>query len=358
MRTRVAAAAVLLLVSAGCGSAPGSGDDWKYDPERSWQLAGDPDASVADLVDVGSIASIADSGSQRLVTYVVEPEDDEGRQQGVWRLYDDRGERVSGGKLGIVQEQTARATGHVVRDGFLIESYRGGLLHVSVDGKISHVSLSRKPRMSKAGDVLTDETDDRGGPLVYHQDTHDAAPLPLKYPEGYGPQGLAIDESGALWVQDDPRGGRYQVRWTRDGKRWQRTPLKAAVKGAYLVGGPVASDGQVLLAEAGGGPDESSPVIGIWHTPAGRAAWTRTPVKGAPVDELSASALSIDGELVLGGEHGMFRVGPDGTLSPVAGPTKQGAVISTDNGLYWLDDVTQRAWHAQSLDDDWEPVPR
>src|SRR5687768_14150190 len=150
---RLLAAGILLT---GCASGG----------ETEWEVAANPRATADEIIAAGHAADIATNGDQIVVTWEVEPEDDEGPYQGAWRLYDREPLQIADGKFGTVREASARIEVTAVRGGFLLTDYAQGRLHfLDKKGKLTPAELrTAKPGSSLAGGVLFERSDASGEP--------------------------------------------------------------------------------------------------------------------------------------------------------------------------------------------------
>ena len=155
MAAAVGALLVAVSLLSGCAN----------DGERQWRVAADPRATADEIIDAGHAADIATNGDQMVVTWEVEPEDDEGPYQGAWRLYDREPLQIAEGKFGTVREASARIDVTAVRGGFLLTDYAKGRQHfLDRKGRLTPAALSTaKPGSSLAGGVLL-ESDASGEP--------------------------------------------------------------------------------------------------------------------------------------------------------------------------------------------------
>lgn len=340
---------------SGCGASTPTG--WHYDAHRAWWLAGDKHASIDDLVQVGTVDDVADTGARRLVTYTVEPQDGELPTQAVWRLYDGAGHTMVDGNLGVVAATEAYAEVHPVEGGFLVENYsRQPLLEVTDDGRVHGVAIGKRPEPTHEGDTFLSAR----GALAYHPDTHTVAPVPLpSYPRGKGPQGVALDAVGTVWVLDEwDQAGEVPLRWSSDGRHWHRTVLRAPRGTGPADGRIFAAGGEVYWLETRKG-GEADTISAVWsHSAGGAGPWTRTPVSGT-VHAVSPSVVAVDGSVVvLSALDGPFLLADDGRLRPLHVPDRIGTLRQTGNGVYWIGAAKHTAWHADSLGEHWRQLSR
>lgn len=285
-----------------CGDESGSSSSSEDHQERQWRVAGDPDATADEIIDAGSAGGVATSAEQTLVSYRVESDDDEGPQQGAWRLYDDQGKPVADDRLGQVFEQGAVARVFATEDGFLLENYtEPSLVHIAPDGATQRVEVVKKPRPVQAGDLLvrvSDETD-----AVYRPSDHTAYLLP-KLPTDQ-PQRIAIDDEGVVWVVVDWNNDHVKLAFSPGGTGpWTRDRIPAG-KGGYPVSEILTGSGQLTLL-TGHGEGEYPVLDSIWTRPAGpgKVAWQSTPLTG--VDGLKGLMVNLealsDGRMLLEGD--------------------------------------------------------
>jgi hypothetical protein len=169
--------------------------------QREWGTAEDAHASADDIIDHGNAGDIAQSGGQLLITWVVDPEDDEGPAQGAWRLYGKDGSRVADGSFGQVREASARMDVWAVDDGFVLQDYvKSRFHHVSRTGKLAGISIDDKTPRSLVGAQFVPGHEGEGlGQLGFAiLPNGRMAPLP-KSPTDQ-PQDTVITADGELWV--------------------------------------------------------------------------------------------------------------------------------------------------------------
>jgi hypothetical protein len=286
---------------SGCGSngdPPAGGTD---EQTREWTVAADPHATPDQIIEAGRPVTVAAAHDRTLVTYLVESDDDEGPQQGAWRLYDGQDEPLVDGRLGQVREQGAVAAVDAVDDGFLVRGYTTPRLqHVTLDGRITTVPTPDTVSPAQAGDVLVEEGDDQGW-RVYRPADHTAYRLPrLPFDDV---QRVALGQDGVLWVLRS---------WTRTAIRlahsaggaapWQRTDLPAR-PGSYPVG-LTAENGRVVVPVAHG--PEESPELGaleVLDTDAG-STWHAVNPRGIKLTQSLEPEVRVlpDGRLLVVGE--------------------------------------------------------
>jgi hypothetical protein len=228
-----------LLVS-GCAS----------DSEREWQVAANPRATAAEIIDAGHAVGIATNGDQMVVTWEVEPEDDEGPYQGAWRLYDREPLQIAEGTFGAVREASARIDVTAARGGFLLTDYaKHRLRFLNRKGELTPAALdTAKPGSSLAGGVVR-----RGGPsdeegwevvLPGKRQFVRLTDLPTE-----DVQGVALTEDGTVWVllpwKDD---GPFRLAHAKDGRAPWTTEVIPLPQGSATGGdGFTASGGRLFV---------------------------------------------------------------------------------------------------------------
>ena len=220
------------------------------DSERQWQVAADPRATADEIIDAGHATDIATSGDQMVVTWEVEPEDDEGPYQGAWRLYDREPLQIAEGKFETVREASARIEVTAVRGGFLLTDYAKGRLHfLDRKGKLEPAELrTAKPSSSLAGGVLF-ESYASGVPAwqVLLPGKRQVVPLASLPTEDV--QAVALTEDGTVWVLLPWRNdGPFRVAYAKDGKAPWTTEVIPLPKGSAAGrDGFSASGGQLFV---------------------------------------------------------------------------------------------------------------
>lgn len=334
LRLLLALVALVVVGTSGAlvRSATGGGPTLlsRLDPHREWAVAGDADASVDDVVGVGVPVAAVARGSRTLVSWRAEPDDDEGANQAVWRLYDGRGGHVAEGRLGLVSEQGAIPDLFVVPDGFLLRTYTdGSLRHITPDGTVARVPTSSRRLPAQPGDVLLKLWND-AGLLAYHpadRTAHRLPALPVR-----NPQGLTLDARGTLWVLEE---------WTRTEARissspggggpWTRTTVPLPRRGSPMAIG-VAGDRVVVpvgtMARGAGFPTLRS----VWTHPVeapSRAGWAHVPTSGLHL----ASTL----------EAGIAGLGPEGGAAQMVLSDERGGVFVEQDGGFRRADLPSGA---------------
>lgn len=350
----------LLLVA--CGSEDGDpGGTSGYDQKREWRVAGDAKATADEIIDAGGAVDVARSGEQTLITYRVESDDDEGPQQGAWRLYDTDGKRVADGTLGQVFEAGAVAEVRAAGDRFLLEGYaEPKLISVATDGSTEKITTVSKPRPAKAGDLLLEDGEDAGW-YAYRPADHTAYRLP-KLPTDQ-PQGVALDDKGVVWVMLPWDKRTATVASSAGGEKpWRRHRIPLA-KGGYPVAQLAASAGKVYFA-TGAGSDMSPQLDKLWVHPAGSdGKWQEIEPAGIKFKKTTDPQLDVlpDGRLLVYGDlEGPWVQQTSGTFEKIKLP-KQAPETSVElagDRLY----TTHNAEHVLLMSDDlgqtWTEVKR
>jgi hypothetical protein len=363
------AAALLLTASSAvaCGHAngPSSAAKQSHDPEREWRVAGDKNATADEIIDAGQPADVAASGDQTLITWLANPEDDEGPSQGAWRLYDADGVRVADGKLGIVREASARAVVLGVDDGFLIQNYTSPeLLHVATSGTLSTVPFRKKARPTQAGDVLLAGQGDTG---AYRPSEHTAYRLPHMPSDQW--QSVQLDDDGKVWVM---------LPWDTDGDaRIAEAQGGVAPWHTEVVDLPAGSAPTIDMAYAGGElmfPQQSTEVDddgegdeyqAVWRratsSEAGPTAWHSTALNSALLPKTYGLGLAktVEGRLLVIGEGTALLEQADGSLQALKVPGKSGTYVDpVGDALYAYAWKTAELYVSEDLGESWTVVDR
>jgi len=185
--------------------------------EREWDVAANPRATADEIIDAGHAAGIATGEDQMVVTWEVEPEDDEGPYQGAWRLYDRDKGKVADGTFGTIREASARIEVAAVGDSFLLTDYRKHQHHVlDQDGRLAPVRLeSSKAAPSLADGVLvSDDEDGTWKVLLPSRRLVALSDLPTK-----NVQGIELTSDGTVWVLLPwAEQGPFRLAHAKDGK--------------------------------------------------------------------------------------------------------------------------------------------
>jgi len=116
--------AVLLITALWLTAlAPGCARTHEDRAQREWRVAGDANASATEIIDAGGPVDVARNAGLTVVTWEVQPEDDEGPYQGAWRLYGSDGEAVADGRFKQVFEASGRIEVRPSGTGFVLVSY-------------------------------------------------------------------------------------------------------------------------------------------------------------------------------------------------------------------------------------------
>lgn len=289
-----------LLTGCGAATTPASASG----PHREWRVAEDPDATVEDIVEVGSPTVAKTSGDRTMVAWTAEPEDDEGRTQAAWRMYDAQGQRVAQGRLGIIAEASAVPSIWAVPDGFLLQTYTDhDLLHFSPTGASTPVPASRSSVPTRPGDLLLDDFTEQGYSF-YRPASRTAYRLP-KLPVAH-PQRVALDAGGTVWVLEEWAARTAGLSSAAGGTGpWQHTEIPLPTKGTPM-GLAVVGD-RVVVPVLQDVPHREYPVLrSLWTLPVTTRAgtWTRIPTSGLTLEmtwEPSLHGLG-EGRIVIGGD--------------------------------------------------------
>lgn len=265
-------AAVAGLILSGCASAQ----------EREWDVAADPHATADDIIDAGHAVGIATTPQQMVVTWEVEPEDDEGPYQGAWRLYDRDEGQVADGTFGTVRESSGRIDVMAVRDGFLLTDYKDHSLHLlNPGGQVSPAYLPEaKGDASLAGGVLMQS--ESPGPLTWQvvlPEQRQVVPLtdlPTK-----NVQGIELTDDGTVWVLLPWKGrGPFRIAHAKDGKGPWVTETIPLPKGSGTSGEGLSVAGDRLFVVATHTKGDRMPVDVILSRKAADDDWEEIDATG------------------------------------------------------------------------------
>ncbi|HUQ00376.1 MAG TPA: hypothetical protein VM093_07940 [Aeromicrobium sp.] len=254
--------------------------------QREWKVAADPHAAAEDIIDAGHATGIATSPRQMVVTWEVEPEDDEGPYQGAWRLYDRDKGAVADGSFGTVREASARIEVMALRDGFLLTDYKKHALHfLSQGGKLSPAYLPEAKRGTPlAGGMLMQSQSP--GPLTWQvvlPDKRQVVPLtdlPTK-----DVQGIELTSDGTVWVLLPwKQGGPFRIAHARDGKAPWTTETVPLPKGSGTSGEGISAVGDRLFVVATHAKGERMPVDVILAREADEDDWEKIDATGIADD--------------------------------------------------------------------------
>jgi len=269
----MAAAVCALLVAAPLVSGAASEGD------EEWRVAANPRATVDQIIDAGHAADVATSKNHMVVTWEVEPEDDEGPYQGAWRLYDREG-RVADGTFGTVREASARIDAVAFGDGFLLTDYRKHERHLlDNDGKLTPARFEA----SEVGPSLA------GGALVSDESSDVTWNVLLPSPQRIVPltdlptkdvQGIELTSDGTVWVLlpwTDK--GPAKVAHAKDGKPPWTTETVPLPEGSTYGAGISAQDRRLFVV-ASHERGHMTPVDAVLVRKAGEKGWKTVDASG------------------------------------------------------------------------------
>lgn len=272
--------AVVVLVAAGAvGCDAGAVSPRIGADQREHRVAADPHATAADIIGAGRAVDVAATPDRTLITYRVESDDDEGPQQGAWRLYDAHDRRLADGTFGIVREQSAVARALVAGDGFVLESYTEPRLRLlDPSGELTDLAAAGPASPAQPGDVLL-EADDDAGRLLYRPAERATYRLPrVPFRDS---QRVVLDEQGSVWVLREWSRHRVPVAYAQGGVgAWAQTEVPSAPDD-YPVG--LASGHDRVVVTLGHGGDEHPRVVSFALLGPARPAAGWTPVAPAGI---------------------------------------------------------------------------
>lgn len=360
-RRAVASFVVVLCAVAGCSDAVEP--DLRPGRPAATDVAGDESATAADVIAVGRVVDIAESGAgQLLVAYVAESDDDEGPQVGAWRLYDTAGEPVADG-LGVrVSEESAQPKLTGLPDGFVIQPspHRRKYARLDADGSIRPLPRGEPTPYVQSGDVLVGD-----GALVYRGATESLAVV-----EDVGRtvrasgQNQTLDDTDALWVLRS-QDGQDRLTVARAGAgstTWEETRI-ALQPGALPLGIATAGDQiAVPVARVGRNDVLDSVYLRTANAPLAER-WRRLP---APVPRndtwYTAAVFGLPaGRLLVGSASAAwYEVDPttgDWTRLPLPDADIDFTVTVVGDRMYAYSSQPGTAY-ARDGDGSWEPLPR
>lgn len=301
-RVLVAALPVTVLLLAGCAGGDDVEDGQRggtsYEPDRSAAVAGDPDASVEDIVGAGRVTRVGVTGTgEVLVSYLVSSDDDEGPQASAWRLYDAQGDRVAEGRGVRLVEQGASPQVWSTPDGVLLRpNYAKPRWElVRPDGEVVRVTNSQAPTPTRPGDVALDQL------RFYRPSGATTYRYAERRPDERRALDITVDELGGVWALVDRRDRTPDVLHSDDGAApWTSTSLDLAEGDGYPDRVEVAGD-TVVVPVIGG--DAGNRLVAVLHRPvsATTGPWTAADLTGLdPRDWYAATVTALpDGSLVL-----------------------------------------------------------
>jgi hypothetical protein len=347
---------VLLVVLVACGgeeATPAAEHDTAYEHE----VAGDPDAGVADIVAAGRAVDVATSGTgERLVTYLVESDDDEGPQASAWRLYDGA-DVVTQGAGTRVSEASARPGVWPLADGFLLQPDPGRQRYevVAADGTSTPAATTRTERPVAPGDVQIGD----GSTTVFRPDDATVFPAPDS-PAGRRQQGQAVDADGGLWALGPWRDTLPVLHSPDGGTTWERTEIDLPAE-AYPLGIAVAADRVVV--PVGRYEDDVERLVALQVRGPG-GDWAEVPAQVDPDEQWYGAEVAAlpDGRVLVSGWDGLAYAVPldGGAWQPVPTPDDtDGWLVGADGGQLHATNWRQApAYVSVDLGQTWEVLPR
>lgn len=315
--TALAALALALpLALAGCGSGaddvPSSTPS--LDVERMHEVAADPQATAAEIIEAGRPARLSFAGDEGvLVTFLVESDDGEGPQASAWRLYDDEGAAVAEGKGIRVRESSALPELWDLDGGVLVQPVETRLRwHViTTAGEVVDVPVAKGPTPTRPGDIALRL------PWFFRPgsgaDVGTVHRLPDLRAIGQDVFDIALDADGGVWATPNPDGDRLRVPYSPDGTApWTEVPLPVPAQtfpDGVEVSGPLV---HVSLQEGDMGESLAGLAVRDSAAPASEE-WRSLPLEGIDSSEWYASDLSVmdDGRLLLGETGQTWYAGTD-----------------------------------------------
>lgn len=305
----MAAAVCALLAAAPLTSGAASVGD------REWRVAADPRATVDEIIDAGHAADVATSKNHMVVTWEVQPEDDEGPYQGAWRLYDRQG-RVADGTFGTVREASARINVVAFGDGFLLTDYRKRARYLlDADGKLTRARFEEsKVGPSLADGVLvSDESADGAWNVLVPSKPRIVRLTDLPTPDV---QGIELTSDGTVWVLlpwTDK--GPAKVAHAKDGKPpWTTETIPLPPGSTYGAG--ISAQGRRLFVVASHEKGDVTPVDAVLVRRVGEKGWKAVDASGI-ADDLTVApriaALPRDRLVATTGGEGAWIQKADGS---------------------------------------------
>lgn len=358
--TRALSSLVMVaLLLTGCTTGPdGGAGGTSYDPDRSIEVAADPDATVEDIVGAGRATRVASTGTGEVfVSFLVTSDDDEGPQASAWRLYDEQGDRVAEGRGVRVSEQSASpdvwstSEGVLLRPDWTLPRFE----LVRADGEVVPVANSSTPTPTRPGDVAIDQLRFfRPADLATYR-------FAERRPDDRRALDIDLDDRGGVWALVAWQGTSIDVLHSADGTApWTTTTFELPTPDGYpdrvrVVGG------SVVVPVLGGRTGNEA--VALRHRPVGSTSgpWGRADLDdivdpdffGASVEELP------DGRVALGDQRpwvgsldddhddsgwrpldlpdDALFLGAVGELLLAATFTGTGLVVSRDAGATWTD---------------------
>ncbi len=252
-------------------------------------MAADPDASVDEIIDAGHATDVAVSEDQMVVTWEVEPEDDEGPCKGAWRLYDrDKGE-VADGTFGTVREADARIEAITVRDGFVLTDYVKHRRHLlTTSGRVAPARLAEaKLGTALAGGELVDGratgSDEAGWSVLL---PNQRAVVRLTDLPTTDVQALELTSDGTVWVLLPwTADGTFRVAHAKNGIEPWTTETLPIPKDMETSGSGVSASGATVFVAAGRGSADRTPTdVLLSRTADPKGTWQRINTAGIDDD--------------------------------------------------------------------------
>lgn len=329
-------------------------------------VAGDEDATPAEIVQAGRAVDAVRSGEGVLVAYTVEPGTSEGRSAAAWRLYDDEGGTIAEELAGVSDEGAARPFVYALPDGFLLADADGPWWHVGADGARERASRVGGPRAARVGDVPLG-VGSPGRPAFFRPSTRSlfvAAPTPKRLFQGW-----AAADDGTIWMQGagSARNGPVSFSSSSAGRPWERAASYDAAPGRY-VEGLAAVGGRIAVAVlAEGSTPGGARLVGLLTRPAAGApdrAWEvlRPPREAAGEDWFDTSVTAIDETTALvgpgGGQQYLVDLAGAG-WRPVEAPTPEdGWSYEVEGGrIHAFHNEHADAWSTDDGGGSWERLP-
>ncbi len=283
----MAAAVGVLLVAGPLLSGPASAD------EREWQVAANSRATVDEIIDAGHAVDIAINKDQMVVTWEVQPEDDEGPYQGAWRLYDRDKGPVADCTFGTVREASARIDAVAFDDGFLLTDYRKHRRYVLDDeGKLTPARFGTSnvgPSLAD-GVLLPNESDGAWKVLLPSaQRLVELNGLPTQ-----NVQGIELTSDGTVWVLLPWKSnGPWRLAHAKDAKPPWTTETIPLPRGTSTYGDGISAQGNRLFVVASRERGDRMPVDSILTRKAGEKGWKTIDASGIADDLTVAPRIAV-----------------------------------------------------------------
>ncbi|HKY58783.1 MAG TPA: hypothetical protein VJL80_12155 [Aeromicrobium sp.] len=329
------AAAVLV---AGCASAS----------EREWQVAADPHATADQIIDAGHAADVATGADQMVVTWEVDPEDDEGPSQGAWRLYDRDKGNVADGTFGTVREANGSIDVVALRDGFLLTDYVKHRRHfLDRSGTLTPADLSTaKPGSYLAGGIIAESAPDRPGEPGWEVVLPDKRVVRLADLPTTQPQAVELTSDGTVWVLLPwTERGPFRIAHAKNGKAPWTTETIPLPRGSATDGEGISAHGDRLFVVASHERGDRLPVDTILARQTGEKGWERIDASGIADDLTSSPRVAVlpkGGLVASAGGEGVWVQDDDGegfTALRPPGTNRHSSPTVQQEGLWlWASD--------------------